>query len=265
MSPLPTVEGSAPGGPETAALPESPTRKTRFVRIRRDGNGVETSRTYTDVTAEESERTPLSPLKIVKGRSGGSEPSKTLDDSTPDYGYNDQNNQPASPIKKTLVRVRRNSNGVELSRTTVDVTDEPNETSMAKDVMVSPTKTRLVRVRRNSLGMETSRTYVDSDGNSSQGSVGEDGTTQRQLRRSSMGVEGSSNHSREDNATAPYLSMNPEVTTISPTKTRLVRVRRNSLGMETSRVYVDAIGLPDGATSSHHNDEQDLPNPMFRP
>jgi hypothetical protein len=260
MPPLPTGEDVTLGGPEgevagpeSVALPESPTRKSRFVRIQRNSNGVETSRTYTDVSTEENERTPLSPLKVVRGRNGGSEKSKMLDD---------------SPIKKTIVRVQRNSNGVEWSRKKVDVTDEPSKTSMAKDAMASPTKTRLVRIRRNSLGMETSRTYVDSDGNSSQGSVGEDGMTRRP-RHSSMDMEGSSHHSRESDAAEPYLSMNPDVTNLSPTKNRLVRVRRNSLGVETSRVYVDAIGMSDISTptgSQHDEDHDPTPfTPMSSP
>lgn len=264
MPPLPSGEGSTLGvrGDEvvaTEALPGSPTRKTRFVRIHRDKNGVETSRTYTDGPGEGSERTPLSPLKVVKSRNGaGTEPSKTTQDdsSTTDYGYsNHDQNQPASPTKKTIVRVQRNSQGVELSRTRVDVADEPSESNtLTKDVLASPTKTRLVRVRRNSLGMETSRTYMDTDENSSHhGSPGK-GNKARYPRRSSTGSEGSSYHSGNETPLTPA-----SLVIGSPTKTRLVRVRRNSLGMETSRVYVDTIG--DGATGGGKHDASPDPTP----
>jgi hypothetical protein len=210
--------------------PESPSRKTRVVRVCRNSNGVETSRSYADSVEEsngnnhEKERIPLSPIKTtivrVHRNSNGVETSRSYEDST-DYDYNnyDEQNPKSSPTKKTVVRVRRDSNSIETNcnRTHNDTKeDSTGNININKDVPTSSTKTRLVRIRRNSLGVETSRAYVDAI---TEGS-------------------GTINSSADDSTSAISMNSNSDLL-MSPTRTRLVRVRRNSLGLETGRTYLD--------------------------
>ena len=271
MPPTPAGDGvlaTSDAPSSEAVLPESPTRKTRIIRVHRNSNGVETSRTYADSNEPKNERTPLSPLKMFRTGRNSVEATKAPDDSSADSSSMNDKNQTSSPIKKSIVRVRRDSNGVELSRTKVDAvedTNDPGGVAAGKELLASPTKTRLVRVRRNSLGMETSRTYVDSDGNSSQGSASGSEAGRIRMRRSSLGMEMSSHHSREDAAAPTIDAIKADLASMSPTKTRLVRVRRNSLGMETSRTYVDAIGTIDLSMSNHNEQDPTPMTPMCSP
>ena len=160
----------------------------------------------------------------------------------------------ASPTKKTrIVRVRRNSLGVEIGRSYDDVPPEmihnTNDTIMNKPderTPFLPLKPSSIQRRRSSIDTASiSNSYEQNTDimlDSKMASLAS--PTKKKIvrvRRSSLGVEIERTYadvsSKDDSSNSTTGSENLPV---SPSKTRFVRVHRNSEGVEIGRSYVDA-------------------------
>lgn len=132
----------------------------------------------------------------------------------------------------------------------------------------SPTrKTRIVRVRRNSMGVEIGRSYPESTPEGmSNGDDVKDKLEERmplsplkpslmQQRRSSLDASiGSAYDYNTD------IKLDSKISSfVSPNKKKIVRVRRNSLGVEIERTYTDGSTNDDFSNSAGSNCSDNLP------
>ena len=162
----------------------------------------------------------------------------------------------SSPTRKTrLVRVRRNSMGVEIGRSYADT--KPEVISNSDDIKnrqieripLSPLKPSLMHQRRSSLDASLGSAYdykADINSDSKITTLLSPSINKIvRVRRNSLGVAIGRSYSDETtnvdfNNSAGSNSNDTVQLPTSPSKTRFVRIQRNSLGVEIGRSYVDA-------------------------
>jgi hypothetical protein len=162
----------------------------------------------------------------------------------------------SSPTRKTrIVRVRRNSMGVEIGRSYTDAAPEVTKngddikSSQIERIPLSPLKPSLLQHRRSSLGASMGSAYDYNNDINLDSKISTLISPSKKkivrVRRNSLGVEiertyadGTTNDDFSNSA-GSNCSDNVQLPS-SPSKTRFVRIHRNSSGVEIGRSYVDA-------------------------
>ena len=173
-----------------------------------------------------------------------------------------------SPTRKTrIVRVRRNSLGVEIERSYPDSTPEGmvSNCDVIKEkqderLPLSPLKQALIQQRRSSLNTSSGIAYDYNTDIKLDSKISSFESPNKKkivrVRRNSVGVvagrtfaDGSTNADFSSSGSSNHNDIFP----ISPSKTRFVRVHRNSLGVEIGRSYVDAPKMKQDIAVLHPN------------